>query len=80
MRGVSFQDIGKQEKSDRDGFVVYVGSDIYGVKWRNWKMMFKDAEHGSDETKEFGFPLFIDLHTDMKEEYPRDDYRRNENA
>jgi len=43
-------------------------------------MMFKDAEHGSDATKEFGFPLFIDLHTDMKEEYPRDDYRRNENA
>jgi len=42
--------LGKQEKYDREGFVVYVGSDIYGVKWRNWKMMFKDIEHGSDAT------------------------------
>ena len=25
---------GKQGKSNREGLVVYVGKDIYGVKWR----------------------------------------------
>jgi len=73
--------LGKQEKSEREAFVVYVGNVIYGVKWRNWKMMFKDVEKGAGEaTREFGMPLFFDLHTDMKEEYPMDDHRWIENA
>jgi len=71
----------KQEKSDREGFVVYVGTDIYGVKWRNWKMMFKDIEYAAGEpTRQYGMPLFIDLLTDMKEEFPTDDHRWIENA
>ncbi len=32
--------MGKKDKSNRDGFVVYVGNDLFGAKWRNWKMMF----------------------------------------
>ena len=24
--------------------VIYIGNDIYGVKWRNWKMMIKEVE------------------------------------
>ena len=65
--------LGNQAKSAREAIVVYVGNTIYGIKWRNWKMMFKDIEHGAgDPTKEYGLPLFIDLHTDMKEEYPMD--------
>ena len=31
--------IGNQEKSERDGFVVYFGSDLFGVTWQNWKKM-----------------------------------------
>jgi arylsulfatase len=38
--------LGKQKRSNRDGFIVYVGNDIFGVKWRNWKMMFKEVERG----------------------------------
>ena len=34
--------LGKQAKSNRDGFVIYVGNEVYGVKWQNWKMMFKE--------------------------------------
>jgi hypothetical protein len=65
--------LGKQMKSDREALVVYVGSEIYGVKWRNWKMMFKDIERGAGEpTRQQGLPLFIDLYTDMKEEHPMD--------
>jgi arylsulfatase A-like enzyme len=65
--------LGKQKESEREAIVVYVGSELYGVKWRNWKMMFKDKERGAGEpTKEYGLPLFFDLHTDMKEENPMD--------
>jgi hypothetical protein len=43
-------------------------------------MMFKDVESGAGEpTKEYGMPLFFDLHTAMKEEHPMD-HRWIENA
>jgi arylsulfatase len=61
---------GKQEKSNRDGLIVYVGNDLFGVKWRNWKMMFKEVERGTDEKKTFDFPRFFNLYNDPKEEYP----------
>ena len=61
---------GKQEKSNRDGLIVYVGNDLFGIKWRNWKMMFKEVERGTDEKKTFDFPRFFNLYNDPKEEYP----------
>ena len=30
--------LGKQEKSNREGFVAYVSDRLHAVKWRNWKM------------------------------------------
>ncbi len=62
--------LGKQAKSNRDGFMVYVGSDLFGIKWRNWKMMFKEVERGTDEKKTYDFPRFFNLYNDPKEEYP----------
>ncbi len=32
---------GKTDKSCRESVVIYNGTDIYGVKWRNWKTMVK---------------------------------------
>jgi arylsulfatase len=61
---------GKQEKSNRDGFMVYVGSEVFGIKWRNWKMMFQEVERGTDERRTFDFPRFFNLYSDPKEEYP----------
>jgi arylsulfatase len=62
--------LGKQEKSNRDGFIVYVGNDMFGVKWRNWKMMFKEVERGTDHKLTYDFPRFYNLYSDPKEEYP----------
>lgn len=62
--------LGKQEKSNRDGFIVYVGNDVFGVKWRNWKMIFKEVERSTDEKKTYDFPRFYNLYSDPKEEYP----------
>lgn len=60
---------GKQEKSNREGLVVYVGDQIYGVKWQNWKMMSKEVEKGTDPVKDFGVPRFYNLYLDPKEEH-----------
>jgi arylsulfatase len=61
---------GRQEKSNRDGFMVYVGAELFGIKWRNWKMMFQEVERGTDERRTFDFPRFFNLYNDPKEEYP----------
>jgi len=72
--GVDHSDffLGKNEKSNRDGFVVYVGQYIFGVKWRNWKMLTKELEGGRGTGKivEYGFPHFYNLYDDPKEAYP----------
>ena len=62
--------IGEQDQSNRDGFIVYVGNDLFGIKWRNWKMMFKEVERGTDDKKTYDFPRFYNLYNDPKEEYP----------
>jgi len=62
--------LGKQEKSNREGIILYVGNDLFGVKWRNWKMMFKEVVRGTDDKKTYDFPRFYNLYNDPKEEYP----------
>ena len=53
--------------------VIYLANEIYGVKWRNWKMMTRQTGRGFGEPmKQYGFPLWYDLHTDPKEENPLD--------
>ncbi|MCK5794783.1 MAG: arylsulfatase, partial [Anaerolineales bacterium] len=64
--------LGKQEESGREGIVIYVGNDIHGVKWRNYKLMFKEFEGGLGTGKLNVYPLprFYNLYNDPKEEYP----------
>jgi arylsulfatase A-like enzyme len=63
----------KKEKSNRESVVIYNGNDIYGIKWRNWKMMSKEvASVYGQPVKEYAVPLFYDLYTDPKEEHPMD--------
>ena len=59
--------LGRQEKSNRDGFVVYVGNDIFGVKWQNWKMMTKKIASGTDPIEQWSIPRFFNLYLDPKE-------------
>jgi arylsulfatase len=63
--------LGKQDASNREAVIVYVGSELYGVKWRNYKMMSKEVDKAfADPTREYGVPLIYDLHTDPREEFP----------
>ncbi len=63
---------GNQKKSNRDGLIVYVGNELFGVKWRNWKMMFQELEggKGTDARIRHDFPRFYNLYSDPKEMYP----------
>jgi arylsulfatase len=59
--------LGRQEKSGREVIIVYMGNDIWGVKWRNWKLNFKEQETVFSETSEYGMPRLYNLHTDPQE-------------
>ena len=63
--------VGKEKKSNRDSVVIYVGNEVFGVKWRNWKMTTKEvASAWGQVVKTYPIPVWYDLHTDPKEEYP----------
>lgn len=66
--------LGKNEKSGREGFVVYVGNTLTGVKWRNWKMMFKELEGGLGTGRMIEWPMarIYNLYDDPKEQRPYD--------
>ena len=59
--------LGKQEKSGREGVIVYMGNDIFGVKWRNWKVNFKEQDTVFSETRSYGTPRVYNLLTDPQE-------------
>ena len=64
--------LGKSDASARESFVVYVGEEIFGVKWRNWKMLTKEFVDGNglNPVVENKVPVFYDLYADPKEEHP----------
>ena len=52
--------------------MIYVGNDIHGVKWRNWKMMFKEMDIGDGPVRELSIPRIYNLVIDPKEEHAGD--------
>ena len=49
---------GKKDQSNREHVIIYVGSELYGIKWRNYKMMNKEIDKGfADPTRSYGVPL-----------------------
>jgi arylsulfatase len=73
--------LGKSEKSNREGFPVFVADRLEAVKWRNWKVVFYDEQRDwwSPPAK-LGVPKAFDLITDPKEEYPATGLRNSWNA
>ena len=67
--GVDMADffLGEQDKSGREGFIVYMGNNIFGVKWRNWKVNFKEQDSVFAETVSYGIPRVYNLLTDPQE-------------
>ena len=61
--------LGKQKKSNCEGFIVYNNDDVYGYKWRNWKMHLIELENMNSEPMKLNVPRVYNLITDPKEEY-----------
>ena len=59
--------LGKQEKSGREGFIVYMGNDIFGVKWKNWKLHFEEQEAWNSIKNTYTMPRVYNLYTDPQE-------------
>jgi arylsulfatase len=61
--------LGKQEKSNREGFPAYNGNQLFAYKWRNWKMHLVELENMNSEPRRLNVPRVYNLITDPKEEY-----------
>jgi hypothetical protein len=62
---------GKSDKSNREGFPVFVADRLEAVKWRNWKVVFYDEQRDWwTPPAKLGVPKAFDLITDPQEEYP----------
>jgi len=59
--------LGTSESSGRDGFVVYMGNDVFGVKWRDWKLHFKEQNGWNGELREYTMPRVYNLMNDPQE-------------
>ena len=59
--------LGEQEDSGREGIIVYMGNDVFGVKWRDWKVNFKELNSVFSETVNWGMPRVYNLLTDPQE-------------
>ena len=60
--------LGKSDKSARESIVLYIGNEIVGVKWRNWKMLFKETERIGEKAIAGIDPAFYNLYKDPQEQ------------
>jgi arylsulfatase len=59
--------LGQSEESGREGFVVYMGNDVFGVKWRNWKLHLKEQSGWNGQLRSYTTPRVYDLLSDPQE-------------
>jgi len=65
---------GKSNKSARESVVIYIGNELFGVKWRNWKMLLKEMDSDSYAIQTMAYPSIYNLIVDPKEEEPEKFY------
>jgi arylsulfatase len=63
---------GKQKSSNRDGFLYWMGDTLYGVKWRNFKIVLVLQKTLSDPALGLAIPHLVNLDVDPKERKPYD--------
>ncbi len=65
---------GKTEKSARESVVIYIGNVLFGVKWRNWKLLLREMDEETYAIREMAYPSIYNLLVDPKEEVPELNY------
>jgi arylsulfatase len=61
---------GKVKDSKREGYVYWMGPDIYGVKWRNFKLVLVEQKYLTDPATKLSTPRLINLTIDPQEREP----------
>ena len=65
---------GQTEESAREGFPIYQSSELFGYKWRNWKLHIATQETMGAPVMRPGTPRLYNLLTDMREDYDLVEY------
>ncbi len=65
---------GQTAKSARESVIIYIGNELFGVKWRNWKMLLKEIDEKSYAIQNMAYPSIYNLIVDPKEEEPEKFY------
>jgi len=63
---------GRQANSNRDGFPFWLGSELYGVKWHQFKLILVEQKTLTDPALPLPNPHLVNLDTDPKEREPID--------
>jgi len=61
--------LGRQESSNREHVVTYVGDTVFAVKWRNMKIHFATAEGTHSTVQTYTFPQLFDIKEDPNESF-----------
>ena len=59
--------LGKKKESGRESVMCYMGNEVYAIKWRNWKLHFKELDTVFGQVKEYGMPKLYNLYRDQQE-------------
>jgi arylsulfatase len=65
--------MGKAKKSARESMVIYLTSELFGAKWRNWKILLKELDTDY-AIKDIAYTSIYNLIIDPKEEEPEKFY------
>jgi arylsulfatase len=61
---------GHADRSQREGYLYWMGPQMYGVKWRNFKLVLVAQRYMQDPAAKLPTPRLINLTTDPQEREP----------
>jgi arylsulfatase A-like enzyme len=61
---------GQEKSSRREGYVYWMGHEMYGAKWRDFKLVLVEQRYLSDSARKLPTPRIINLITDPQEREP----------
>ena len=68
---------GRTDNSARDSLVIYIGNELFGAKWKNWKILINEMDDNGYGVKKMAYPSIYNLIVDPKEEVPELNYLDN---
>ena len=66
--------MGFNKKSARESSVICIGNELFGAKWRNWKILIKEMDESGYGIKNMAYSSIYNLIVDPKEEVPELNY------